>query len=67
MALGNADVFQRLEQAAVYEEIQKFIPGCKNQESKRHLYEALTLISMVRTKMNGLDGILAYNVYAAYA
>lgn len=66
-ALGNQEVFAQLEQASVFEEIQRFYPECKNQESRRHLYEALTLVQMVRTKMGGIDGILAYHVYAACA
>ena len=50
-ALSNTDLFLMLEENKVFDVINDFIPVCKNKETKRHLYEAITLISMSRTKM----------------
>lgn len=54
MALSDHGVFQRLEQAGIHDTMSKFLHDCKNQESKRHLYEAVTLVTMARSKMDNI-------------
>lgn len=43
-ALSSTDLFLLLEESNVYDAIVDFIGVCKNKETKRHLYEASTLI-----------------------
>jgi len=58
MALSNSDMFFKLEDAHVYDMMVKFVVECKNKETKKHLYEAITLISMSRSKMESITKIL---------
>ncbi len=67
MALSSSDLFCRLEQFRIYDTMVGFVHECRNKETKKHLYEAITLISMSRTKMTSIEQILAQNAYAACA
>lgn len=58
MALSNADMFIRLEESKVYEAMVHFVNECKNKETKRHLYETISLITMSRSKMDSITKIL---------
>lgn len=51
-------MFVKLEESKVYETMVKFVTECKNKETKRHLYEAITLITMSRSKMDSISKIL---------
>ena len=67
LALSNADMFVKLEESKVYDTMIKFVSECKNKETKRHMYEAITLITMSRSKMESISKILTSNCYAACA
>ncbi len=67
MGLSNADLFGRLEHFGIHDTMTKFVSECRNKETKRHLYEAITLITMSRTKMTSITQILNQNAYAACA
>lgn len=45
----------------------KFVNECKSKETKRHIYEAITLITMSRSKMDSIGQILKTHCYAACA
>lgn len=60
-------MFVKLEESKVYDTMVKFVSECKNKETKRHLYEAITLISMSRSKMDSISKILVQQCYAACA
>ena len=51
-------MFVKLEESKIYETMVKFVTECKNKETKRHLYEAITLITMSRSKMDSISKIL---------
>ncbi len=51
-------MFLKLEESQIYETMVKFVAECKNKETKRHLYEAITLITMSRSKMDSISKIL---------
>ena len=67
LALSNAEIYMKLEDSKIYETMTKFVTECKNKETKRHLYEAITLITMSRTKMDSIGKILSTCVYASCA
>jgi len=67
MALSNAELFAKLEGSQVLETMSSFVSECKNKETKRHLYEAVTLITMGRSKMDSITKIISQNCYAASA
>jgi hypothetical protein len=75
VSLSNAEYFYKLEQAGklsrlnsgVYALVKKFLPECRNRETKRHLYETITIMSMARRKMNSIDTIASNNCYASCA
>lgn len=54
MALGNAALFLILEECDVYRIMNQFVGECRSTETKRHLYEAVTLMTMSRTKMESI-------------
>lgn len=51
-------MFVKLEEGKVYETMAKFVNECKNKETKRHMYETITLITMSRSKMDSISKIL---------
>ena len=67
LALSNADMFLKLEDCRIYDTMVKFVNECKNKETKRHMYEAITLITMSRSKMESIGKILTQHCYAACA
>lgn len=67
MALSNTDMYIKLEDNKIYECLVGFVQECKNKETKKHIYEAITLISMSRTKMDSISKILTQHCYAACA
>ena len=52
-------MFKKLEENQIYETMLGFVNECKNKETKRHLYEAITLITMSRSKMDSIGKILS--------
>jgi len=60
-------MFIKLEESKVYDTMVKFVTECKNKETKRHIYETITLITMSRSKMDSIGKILTQHVYAACA
>lgn len=46
LSLSNAEMFIKLDENAIQELMMKFVNECKKKETKRHLYETITLISM---------------------
>lgn len=44
-----------------------FVDECRNKETRRHLYEALTFIEIARQKMHGIIEIYNSNIFAACA
>ena len=67
LALSNADMFIKLEESKVYETMVTFVGECKNKETKRHIYETITLITMSRSKMDSIAKILTQSCYPACA
>ena len=67
LSLSNADMFMKLEENEIYDVLVRFVNECKKKETKRHLYEAITLISMSKQKMESISKILKENCYAAQA
>ncbi len=67
IALANADMFLKLEENKIYETMVRFVNECKNKETKRHLYETITLITMSRSKMDSIAKILTQHIFAACA
>ena len=60
-------MFIRLEDSKVHDTMVRFVAECKNKETKRHLYETITLITMSRSKMDSISQILTKHCYAACA
>ena len=54
LALSSSDVFFKMEEAQAFEVMTQFIEECRNKETKKYLYEAVTLIEMARQKMLGI-------------
>ena len=52
-------MFMKLEESKIYDTMVAFVGECKNKETKRHLYEAITLITMSRSKMDSITKILS--------
>ncbi len=67
LALANVDLYYRLEEGRIFDTMQKFVTECKNKETKRHMYEALTLLTMSRSKMESISQLLMQDCYAASA
>lgn len=67
IALSNADMFIKLEDCKIHETMVRFVNECKNKETKRHMYEAITLITMSRSKMDSISKIITRHCYAACA
>ena len=67
VALSSSDVFLKLEEVKVFEVMTQFIEECRNKETKKYLYEALTLIQMARQKMHGIQVIYTKQLFAASA
>ena len=51
----------------MFEVMTQFIEECRNKETKKYLYEALTLIEMARQKMHGIQVIYTKQLFAASA
>lgn len=51
-------MFVKLEENKIYDTMFAFVSECKNKETKKHMYEAITLISMSRSKMDSISKIL---------
>ena len=58
LSLSNADMFMMLEENQIYDTMVKFVNECKKKETKRHLYETITLITMSKQKMESISKIL---------
>jgi len=54
MALGNQMIFGKLEEVGAYDVMVQFVGVCKNKETLKHLYEAITLITMSRSKVDSI-------------
>ena len=67
LGLSNADFFAELEQERILEAASDFLEVCKNKETKRHLYELLTIMNIGKKKMNSIEYILKFQAYAAAA
>lgn len=67
IALSNADMFVKLEENKIYDTMFEFVGECKNKETKKHMYEAITLIAMSRSKMDSIGKILTQSWYATTA
>ena len=66
LALSNLELYQLLEKEDVYTVLKNFLKECRNKETKRHIYEALTLIHMSRGKQSSIENLIQ-NCYAAAA
>ena len=67
IALSSADIYLKLEDAKALDVMTQFIGECRNKETKRYLYEAVTLIEMARQKMQGISTIYIKQLFAASA
>lgn len=67
LSLSNADMFMKLEENHIYDVLVRFVNECKKKETKRHLYEAITLITMSKQKMESISKILKEHCYAPQA
>ena len=67
LSLSNTDMYTFLEESKVYDVMVIFANHCKNKETKRHMYEAITLINMSRSKMESIKKILSSTYFAACA
>ncbi len=67
VALSNAEMFMRLEDNNILELVMSFVNECKKKETKRHLYETISLIQMSKQKMESISKILKTQCYAACA
>jgi hypothetical protein len=67
LSLANADMFMKLEENSIYDVLVRFVNECKKKETKRHLYEAITLITMSKQKMESISKILKEQCYASQA
>lgn len=56
-SLSDSDLFLKIEEASVHSVMSKFLDECRNKETKRHLYEAISFIEMARQKMHGIAEI----------
>jgi hypothetical protein len=48
----------RLEENDIQEMVMGFVNECKKKETKRHLYETITLIAMSKQKMESISKII---------
>jgi hypothetical protein len=60
-------MFIKLEESKIHETMVGFVSECKNKETKRHMYEAITLITMSRSKMDSITKIITRQCFAACA
>lgn len=67
LALSNSEIYIKLEESEVYDVMVTFVSDCKNKETKRHIYETITLITMSRSKMDSISKIQTQQCYAACA
>eukprot|EP00347_Sterkiella_histriomuscorum_P003729 403363170 len=67
LSLSNAEMFMRLDENQIQELLMKFVNECKKNETKRHLYETITLITMSKQKMVSISRILMQQCYASCA
>ena len=67
LALSNSEMFFCLEENLIYETMVKYVDECTKSDTKRHLYEAIALITMSRQKMESLTKIVKEQVYASCA
>lgn len=66
-SLSNTEMFYCMEKLNIYETLVSFVEKCYKNETKRHLYEAITFLTMARQKMESITRILREQVYAACA
>ena len=66
-SLQNSELYLRLEEANITTILNNFINECRNQETKRHMYEAIAFLEMSRQKMHGIIHIHSKCVFAACA
>jgi len=57
----------KLDENQIQELMMKFVNECKKKETKRHIYETITLISMSKQKMESISKIIRDQCYAACA
>ncbi|CDW90949.1 UNKNOWN [Stylonychia lemnae] len=67
LSLSNAEMYMKLEENQIQELMMKFVNECKKKETKRHIYETITLISMSKQKMESISKIIRDQCYAACA
>ena len=67
LSLSNADMFLRLEDAHIYDTMVVFVNDCEKRETKRHLWEAISLMAMSKQKMQSIAIIVKDHCYAACA
>ena len=60
-------MFLKLEEHGIYEVVVAFVNECEKKETKRHLYEAITLMTMSKQKMQSISKIIKEQCYAACA
>jgi len=58
IALSKTHMFIKLEDNKIQELLAQFVNECKKPETKRHLYEAITVLSMGKQKMESIITIL---------
>ena len=51
-------MFMKLDENQIQELMMKFVNECKKKETKRHIYETITLISMSKQKMESISKII---------
>jgi hypothetical protein len=51
----------------VYDVLVEYLNISKNNETKRNLYEALTLITLSRTKLKSIENIINADTFARAA
>lgn len=65
--LSNQAFYQQLKKHNVMDIVNSFINECTNVESKRHLYEIVTLLTMSGQKMDGIFQVQSEVRYAKAA
>jgi len=66
-ALSNQAFYFKLEEHKVFELACKFLNVCSNKETKRHLYEMVSLLNITRNKMQSIGQVLSENRFASAA
>ena len=62
-SMSDTDLYFRLSGAGVFAVMKKFIGMCRNNETKRHMYEALHILKAGESKVNSIQVILDNNYY----